>query len=54
MADNYLGSQSSLWIQLNGPNTAPAYLGCHSVGDVDEPQGDKTLLYCPDPAAAGK
>lgn len=53
MATNLLAGQSSLWIQPDGPNTAPQYLGCHSVGDVTEPKGDETLLYCPDPAASG-
>jgi len=51
---NLLAGQSSLWIQPDGPNTEPKYLGCHSVGDITEPQGDETLLYCPDPAQAGK
>lgn len=51
---NLLSGQSSLWIQPDGPNTEPQYLGCHSVGDLAEPKGDETLLYCPDPAQAGK
>ena len=50
---NLLAGQSSLWIQPDGPNTEPQYLGCHSVGDLTEPKGDETLLYCPDPAQAG-
>lgn len=50
---NFLAGQSSLWIQPNGPNTEPKYLGCHGVGDVTEPFGDETLLYCPDPAQVG-
>ena len=53
MTTNLLAGQSSLWIQPDGPNTAPKYLGCHSVGDLAEPQGDETLLYCPDPAQSG-
>lgn len=51
---NLLAGQSSLWIQPDGPNTEPKYLGCHSVGDLTEPFGDETLLYCPDPAQSGR
>ena len=51
---NLLAGQASLWIQPDGPNTEPKYLGCHSVGDITEPFGDETLLYCPDPAQAGR
>lgn len=46
--------QGSLWVQLEGPNTRPQYLGCHNVGDVDEPRGDINLIFCPDPAQSGK
>lgn len=54
MADtNFLAGQSSLWVQPSGPNTEPRYLGCHGVGDLTEPFGDETLLYCPDPAQVG-
>ena len=49
MAGNFLAGQSSVWVQPDGPNTEPKYLGCHSIGDVTEPVGDVTLLYCPDP-----
>ena len=50
-----LAGQASIWIQPDGPNTRPRYLGCHEIGDVDEGGlGDITNLYCPDPAAAGK
>ena len=51
---NFLAGQASVWVQPGGPNTKPEYLGCHGVGDVEEPQGDVTLLYCPDPGRAGK
>jgi len=51
---NLLAGQASLWIQPDGPNTEPKYLGCHSVGDLTEPFGDETILYCPDPAQAGR
>jgi photosystem II stability/assembly factor-like uncharacterized protein len=51
---NFLAGQASIWVQPNGPNTKPIYLGCHGAGDIEESKGDVTLLYCPDPAAAGK
>lgn len=51
---NFLAGQSSLWVQPDGPNTEPKYLGCHSIGDIPEPKGDSTLLWCPDPAQVGK
>lgn len=54
MSENFLAGQASIWVQPDGPNTKPLYLGCHGVGDVTEPKGDKTLLYCPDPAQVGK
>ena len=51
---NFLAGQASLWVQPDGPNTLPLYLGCHGVGDVDEPKGDKTLTYCPDRSQTNK
>jgi len=51
---NFLAGQASVWVQPGGPNTKPEFLGCHGIGDVEEPQGDVTLLYCPNPASAGK
>lgn len=50
---NFLAGQSSIWVQPDGPNTEPKYLGCHGIADVTEPFGDVTLLYCPDPAKVG-
>lgn len=44
----------SIWAQPNGPNTRPLYLGCHQLGDVEEPGGDLTRVFCPDPAAMGR
>ena len=51
---NFLAGQASVWVQIDGPNTEPKYLGCHSVADIPEPKGDSTFLYCPDPARTGK
>jgi len=50
----FLAGESSVWVQPYGPNTEPKYLGCHSVGDIPEPKGDSTQLWCPDPARTGK
>lgn len=49
----FVAGQSSIWVQPNGPNTKPEYLGCHEAGDVEEGQGDVTLLYCPDEKKTG-
>lgn len=49
-----LAGQASVWVQPDGANTKPEYLGCHEVGDIEEKLGDLTLLYCPDPAKAGR
>lgn len=54
MAEKYLAGSGALWVQPDGENTEPLYLGCHTLGDVDEPLGDLTLLYCPDPAQPNK
>jgi len=39
-------SQIALWIQPNGSNTQPRYLGCHDVEDIVEPGGASNLLLC--------
>jgi hypothetical protein len=52
--DYLMAGEASLWVQPDGPNTEPKFLGCHMVGDLTVPKGDKTLRYCPDPARAGK
>lgn len=45
---HFKAGQSALWYQA-GPNTEPLYLGCHELGDVEAPEGDIELIYCPDP-----
>lgn len=54
MAHHYVSGEGSLWTQPLGPNTQPQYLGCHQLGDVDEPTGDVELIYCPDPAGPSR
>lgn len=39
-------SQGSIWIQPDGPNTQPQFLGCHDIADVVQPQGDISQRYC--------
>jgi photosystem II stability/assembly factor-like uncharacterized protein len=50
MAHHFNAGQVSLWVQTGGPNTQPLWLGCHEMGDVDIPKGDKDPIYCPDPS----
>jgi len=47
------GSQGALWVQPDGPNTQPRYLGCHGLDAVTIPFGDVEALYCPDPGRSG-
>ncbi len=48
MAHHFVSGEGALWAQRDGPNTIPVYLGCHQLGDVDQPEGDVELIYCPD------
>lgn len=55
MANAYaLAGEGAIWVQPKGPNTEPKYLGCHEMGDIDEPVGDIKLFYCPDPSVKNK
>jgi photosystem II stability/assembly factor-like uncharacterized protein len=51
MAHHFVAGEGALFAQINGPNTVPVYLGCHQIGDVDQPDGDIELIYCPDEKA---
>lgn len=46
----YTRGEVALWVQPDGPNTKPVYLGCHQLDSIAEPLGDNTLIRCPDPA----
>ena len=48
MAHYFQAGEGALFAQINGPNTQPVYLGCHQLGDIDEPSSDVELMYCPD------
>lgn len=54
MSHTFVAGEGALWAQINGPNTIPVYLGCHAVGDVDQPSGDIELIYCPDPSGPSR
>ena len=54
MSEYFSADMGAVWIQPDGPNTAPQYLGCHDVGDITAPQGDVTVRFCPDPSGPGK
>lgn len=54
MSQYTLAGNGALWVQPDGPNSQPQYLGCHSLSDITEPMGDVTLVYCPDPAIPNK
>lgn len=51
---NFTAGQGGLWVQVNGPNTEPVYMGCHLVGDIDIPKGDTTPIYCKDPSGPNR
>ena len=41
MADTVvLAGEGAIWVQPDGPNTELMYLGCHELGDIEEPLGD--------------
>lgn len=42
--------EGAIFVQPNGPNTKPEYVGCADLGDLDEPLGDGSLWLCKDPS----
>ena len=51
---HFTGGQGSIWIQPDGPSTDVVFLGCHEVESLDEPLGDYTPFFCPDPSGPKK
>lgn len=49
---HFTGGKGSIWMQPDGPGTDVKYLGCHEIASIDEPLGDYTPFYCPDPSKA--
>ena len=45
----FTAAQGSLWVQPDGPNHEPLYLGCHDLADLIQPKGDVSQRYCPKP-----
>lgn len=39
-------SMFGLWLQINGANTPPLFLGCHELGDLSVPQSGSTPVRC--------
>ena len=55
MSEDYFdGNMGRIWVQPDGPNTEPFYLGCHDMGDITEPGGDIIKRYCPDRNTYGR
>lgn len=46
MAEVFTSPKWALWVQPDGPNTKPQYLGCHDLDDLAEPGGATSLLLC--------
>ena len=46
MAEVFTSKKWALWVQPDGPNTKPQYLGCHDLDDMVEPGGASNLLLC--------
>jgi len=46
--DYFVGPQGTIFIQPDGPNTKPEWLGCHDLGDIAAPGGDITRRHCVD------
>lgn len=47
---HFVAGESAIWVQPDGDNTEPLYLGCHEVGDITVPYAGSDPIYCPDPA----
>jgi photosystem II stability/assembly factor-like uncharacterized protein len=43
----------ALWVQPDGPNTEPQFLGCHELGDLSEAEGGVELIRCFRPDGTG-
>lgn len=50
MSEYFTRGEVALWLQPDGPNTVPVYLGCHQMDSVSEPLGENSIIRCPDPS----
>lgn len=39
-------SLGAVWVQPDGPNTQPYYVGCVDLGDITDPAGETELIQC--------
>jgi hypothetical protein len=46
---HFTGGQGAIWIQPDGPATDMVFLGCHEIASLEEPLGDYTPFFCPNP-----
>lgn len=44
--DALTSKMGALFVQRNGPNTKPIYAGCHTLDDIEAPEGDVELIRC--------
>lgn len=42
----YTSKRGALYVQPDGPNTKPEYIGCRDMDDIAEPQGAVELIRC--------
>lgn len=47
MSENaYTSKRGAMFVQKDGPNTKPEYIGCRDLDDIAEPQGAVELIRC--------
>jgi hypothetical protein len=51
---DYVSGEGAIFAQPDGLNSAMVFLGCHDVGDIEEPLGDVNLLLCKDPSGPNR
>ncbi len=48
ISEYFTGQQGTIFIQPDGPNSEPQWLGCHELPDIAAPRGDITRRFCVD------
>lgn len=51
--NKYTSKRGALFVQNDGPNTKPNYIGCRDLDDIAEPQGAVELIRCFLPDGSG-
>lgn len=49
----YTQKNSAIWVQVDGPNTEPVFLGCHDMADIAMPLSEVTSVLCRKPDGKG-